>query len=210
MIQRVRIDDVLWSSSGMAGREGQKFQKYVKWARDADLYVVPNILCQELDRFPETKEWLRIELLEDRLTGLDLHGWDHGPYRGRGTQEIVEHLDKALTWFMDSYSIQPIRWVTPHGADSPEIREAAGLCGLIVETTEPPVIDQKVADGKLKQTRSLDFLNDAIIMTHWWERGLALYRITQSIKHGSVDRAIDETKESLDSKSWEICWDGWK
>jgi hypothetical protein len=209
MIDRVRIDDVLWASTGMAGKEQQKFTKYVNWCRDADLYVVPNILCQDLDRFPECKEWIRQEYLEGRFTALDLHGWDHGPYKGRSTEEISEHLDQAFAWFDEAFDTAPIRWVTPHGADSPEIRRAAAEFGLIVETTAPPVIDQKAADGKLKQTRSLDFLQDAVIMTHWWERGLALYRLTQCIKAGSVDRAIDETRDSLDKKSWRICWESW-
>lgn len=193
----------------MAGKEFQKFKKYVNWCRDADLYCVPNILTQDLDKFPEAKAWLQIELKEGRFDTLDLHGFDHGPYAGRSVGEISEHLDKALTWFEAEFDLVPIRFVTPHGANSPEIQEAAAKFDLIVETCDPPVIDQKVADGQLRASRELTFLDDKIIMCHWWERGLALYRITQSIKHGSVDAAIAETKNSLSAKDWGICWKNW-
>jgi hypothetical protein len=102
-----------------------------------------------------------------------------------------------------------MRWVTPHGANSPAIQDAARRYGLIVEDTREPVIDQKKADTILRQTRRITLLNDRVIMVHWWERGLRLYRIARILQHEDVEVAIAESKRELDEKSWKICWDGW-
>jgi hypothetical protein len=87
------------------------------------------------------------------------------------------------------------------------MRESAAKYGLPIETCEDPVIDQKAANGELFRTRSLDFLKGKIIMSHWWERGTALYHITQAIKHGGVAEAIKAS--DLDPKSFKIIWGSW-
>lgn len=205
VISRVRIDDMMWQTGNpdMAGKEMQKFLKYVNWCRGADIYVVPNVLCQDIQRFPEA-----VEMLDD-FDQVDLHGWDHGPYGDRSYGEICVHLEQAMEWFDKNTNHTPIRWVTPHGANSFAIKMAARKFDLVVETCDPPVIDQKEADGLLKRTRRVSDLDGKVIMAHWWERGLALYRITQILKAGSVDQAIIDTKSTLDKKSYGICWDGW-
>lgn len=209
MIQRVRIDDTLWCSSGMAGVEPRKFVKYVNWCHDAQVECCPNILCQELEKFPDTIDFLKGRLREERIS-LDLHGWDHGPYQDRSVSEVEEHLDKAMNWFVEHFDWLPLRWVTPHGSDSPAMREAAAKYGIPIETCEDPVIDMKVADRCIRETGDISFLDGKIILSHWWERGLALYRVLNCLKHGGVPQAIAATKETLDAKSFRICWDGWK
>lgn len=206
MIQRVRIDDMMWKTGNpdMAGKEMQKFTKYVNWCRDASVYCVPNVLCQDIQQFPEAVEML------SEFDQVDLHGWTHGPYGNMDLDEVCQHLELSLEWFEKNTTHSPIRWVTPHGANSWAIQGAAQQFNLVVETCEWPVIDQKVADGMLKETHDLNALDGRVIMSHWWERGLALYRITQALKAGSVGAAIDATKETLDAKSYEICWKGWR
>jgi peptidoglycan/xylan/chitin deacetylase (PgdA/CDA1 family) len=192
----------------MEGQEHRKFVKYVKWCYDAGVECHPNVLCQELEKFPETLDFLKNELTEGRIS-LDLHGWTHGPYQDLPVAEIEEHLDKALDWFAINLAWVPLRWVTPHGSDSPAMRDAAAKYGLPIETCEDPVIDQKVASRLIRESRSIDFLDGKVIMSHWWERGLALYRVTQCLKHGGLDEAIEENKHTMDVKSYNKCWNGW-
>ena len=206
MIQRVRLDDCLWVSSGMAGQEHRKFVKHVEWCKDAQVECSPNIIVTELAKFPETIEYLREELEKENVS-LDLHGYDHGPYQDRTVAEVDEHLEKSIEWFDKTLDWYPIRWVTPHGSDSPAMRESAAKFGLPIETCEDPVIDQKAADGILYRTKSIDFLEGKIICSHWWERGVALYHITQAIKYGGVAEAIKES--DLDPKSHKIIWGSW-
>jgi hypothetical protein len=192
----------------MAGQEERKFKKYVKWCTEAGIPCHPNVLCQELEKFPETMEFLNTEMGEGRVS-LDLHGWTHGPYQDLSVAEVDEHLDRALDWFAETFDWVPIRWVTPHGSDSPAMRESAAKFGLPIETCDDPVIDQREAAGILRTTRSLDFLDGKIIMAHWWERGLALYHLTRSLQYGGVDEAIEATLESLGPKEHGKVWEGW-
>jgi peptidoglycan/xylan/chitin deacetylase (PgdA/CDA1 family) len=133
----------------MKGRELQKFTKYVTWCDDANVYCVPNVLCQDIEAFPEA-----IQMLND-FEQVDLHGWDHGPYGDRSYEEICEHLEQAMAWFYKNTNHTPIRWVTPHGANSRAIQDAAAKFNLIVEDTTLPVVDQKVMDKKLRETHDL-------------------------------------------------------
>lgn len=205
----VRLDDVLISSEAMKGKELQKFQKYVNWCVDAGVEVRPNILCQSIQQFPEAIDWIKEQLDNDVFLNLDLHGWDHGPYADRDTDQITAELDKAFEFMWNTFGVVPCRWVTPHGANSGHIQLAAKKFDLIVETTEDPVIDQKVADRMLRDEVAVEFFTDKVIMAHWWERGLSLYRLTQCWHHGRIITAIDETRKTLSEKDHQICWKGW-
>ena len=210
MISRVRIDDVLVQTSDakIVGRELQKFQKHINWCIDAGLYVVPNILCQDLAKFPDCIAYLREQKNEGVLDTFDLHGWDHGPYDTRSFKTVLEHLKLGIDWIETNLEVTPFRWVTPHGSISRVMEDAADVVGLVIETTVVPVIDQRAADGELKRTKDLTFLDGRVIMSHWWERGLALYRLSKCLQYGSVQAAINATKGEL-GEDWFKCWNGW-
>lgn len=207
---RIRFDDVLWKSSDpkMAGREMQKFVKHINWCQNIDVPLTPAILCQDIEQFPESITWLR-EKTEEGIIYPDLHGVDHGPYAPRSQAEVEEHLDKAQEWFKQHLGVPAIRWVTPHGADSPAMQAAADKFDLVIETTGFPVVDQKVLDTKLRETRDLELLNGIVIMCHYWERGLRLYRIARIIEHQSVEAAMEATRSELSVKDFKICWNQW-
>jgi hypothetical protein len=209
--RRVRFDDAIWATGDkqITGKEVQKFIKNVNWCVGMNVPLTPAILCQEIEKFPEGIEWIR-QKCEEGLLYPDLHGWDHGPYGDRSQVEIETHLDQSCEWLRKHFGRPPIRWVTPHGADSPDIRAAARKFHLLVETTADPVMDQKRVDTLLRQTRDLSFLTGKVIMNHWWERGLRLYRIGKIVQYQSVDEAILATKAELDEKSYRICWNGWE
>lgn len=210
MIERVRFDDCLWVTSDpkMRGRELQKFTKYISWCKDLPCQLSPAILCQDIEKIPGGVEYVR-KGTEEGLFYPDLHGFDHGPYGSRSQAECEEHLEQAFEWFDANLGVVPIRWVTPHGANSPEIQAAAGKYNLVVEDTRYPVIDQKEADNALRKSRNSNVLNGLVIMAHWWERGLRLYRIARILQHGSVDAAMATTRGELEERDWRICWSGW-
>lgn len=209
MVQRVRIDDVMWSTSDktMVGKEVQKFQKYVRWCQNTNITVVPAILCNDIEKFPECIVWLKDEIEKGKLVSCDLHGWEHVDYGSMSLFEIREHLEKALTWFETVKLPLPIRWVTPWGANSPAMQQAATEFDIIIEDTTHPVIDQAVADSQLRITRDPDILKDKVLMCHWWDRGLRLYRICQVLYYNSVAEAIAHS--NLSAKDKAICWKGW-
>jgi hypothetical protein len=205
---RIRFDDAVTPSVEFTGKELQKFMKHIEWCLCTDVLLTPAVLCQATEEVPGAIEALR-RSTEEHIIYPDLHGWDHGPYQDRTLAEVCEHLDRAQGWFQHHLGVPAIRWVTPHGSDSPAMREAAAQFDLVIETTADPVIDQKVLDTKLRQTRDLRWLADKVVMVHWWERGLRLYRIAQIINHQSISGAIDATRSVLRAKDHAICWSGW-
>jgi len=207
---RIRFDDAITNSSDskLQGREVQKFFKNVNWCLNLDVSLTPAILCESINQFPDGIDLL-YKMTKEETIFPDLHGWDHGPYAIRTQKEIEEHLEKSLEWFKDYLGVLPIRWVTPHGANSPEIQAAANKYNLVVETTDFPVVDQKVIDRQLRETYDLNLLNGKIIMNHFWERGLRLYRIAKIIKYQSVEEAMTATRKELNEKEYNICWKNW-
>jgi len=206
---RIRLDDAITSSEEFTGKEVQKFFKHIAWCLGTGVLVTPAVLCQATEEVPGAIAALR-ESIDEGLIYPDLHGWDHGPYQDRSLAEICEHLDNAQEWFRRHMGVPAIRWVTPHGSDSPAMREAAAQFDLVIETTDAPVIDQKVLDTKLRDTRDLRWMEDKVVMVHWWERGLRLYRIAQIINYQSISGAIEGTRAELRAKDHMICWSGWK
>jgi hypothetical protein len=207
MLKRIRFDDVLWSTSDkkIKGKEFAKFKKHIDWCNSVYITLTPAILCQSIEEHPECIEYVKEET---RLGNMypDLHGWDHGPYETRTVDEIKQHLDLSIEWFDKNLGVTPIRWVTPHGSNTVAMQDAAREFGLIIEDTDYPVIDQKELDTHLRVTKDLSVMDDRVLMVHWWERGLRLYRIARIIKYGSVASAVKNTKTELDAKSWKICW----
>lgn len=214
MLARIRFDDVLWQSGDpkLDGKELDRFKLHLKWCQDLDVILAPNIICTELQKFPAAIEFLNNAVTNDERMTLDLHGWDHGPYAPRTEDECMEHLERSLAWF-DKHleGVTPTRWVTPHGAYTRAMENAARRAGMTIETTADPVVDQREADKILRVTRDLSKLNDKVIMVHWWERGMALYRIVQIYKHGDVHRAVMASTEDLEDSAHKACWGkGWE
>jgi len=211
MIDRIRFDDVLWQSGDtkLHGKELDRFKMHIDWCGGIDVPLTPAVLCQEMDEFPEGIVYLK--QLIDQGVVMDLHGWDHGPYAPRTQDEVESHLEQSFEWFEENLQTTPVRWVTPHGANSRSMINAARKYNLTIETTEDPVVDQREADKILRVTRDLSKLNGKVIMVHWWERGNALYRIAQVARHGTVDRAIMASSADMDERALSQVWGkGWE
>jgi hypothetical protein len=206
-IERIRFDDILWATGDpkVKGKELQKFKKHINWCKDIDVPLAPAILCQDIEQFPECVQYIK-EQTGEGVMHPDLHGWTHGPYGDLSEEEVSEHLDKALTWFDANLGVMPIRFITPHGANSHAIQAAAQEFGLIVEDTSYPVIDQKAADSQLRETGDVSILDDRVLMVHFWEKGLRLFRIAKIIQFGNISEAIEASKVDLNEKEFKICW----
>lgn len=211
MVARIRFDDVLWQSGDakLKGKELDRFRMHIDWCAGIDVPLTPAILCQEMDEFPEGIVYLK-QLIDQGMV-MDLHGFDHGPYAPRTQEEVESHLEQSVEWFDTNLGVTPVRWVTPHGANSRNMINAARKFGLTIETTEDPVIDQREADKVLRTTRDLSKLDGKVIMSHFWERGSAIYRISRIIQHGTVEKAIMASSAEMDSKSLNNVWGkGWE
>jgi peptidoglycan/xylan/chitin deacetylase (PgdA/CDA1 family) len=187
---RVRFDDILVPSEPFNGRELKQFKKHHNWCLEAPhlFYPTAAILCSEIQQFPEAIEYIRGELDAHRLY-VDLHGWQHIDYATLSQEEIEEHLEKSFEFFLKTFNCLPVRWATPWGARSPEIDQACRKFSLIPEGVTLPVVDQGQAMGKVKEMGSIDCLQGKVIMVHWFERGLKLFRIVQTGIHGSWEEA---------------------
>jgi len=183
---RIRTDDVLVASDAMKGVEFQKWRKHHQWVLEAPeyFYHVAAILCQDIQNFPEAVEYIRQEVAEGRL-GLDLHGWEHIDYAKLSQEEIEPHLEQSFEFFLKTFNCLPLRWATPWGANSKSIQKAARKYSLSVEGVTDPVIDQGQAAQIACQANRIDPLLGKVIMVHFWERGLKLFRIIQCAKLGS-------------------------
>ena len=209
---RIRFDDAIIPSSDpkFKGKELEKFAKNVNWCGRIyrSVPLTPAILCQDIERIEGAVAYIE-RTTKEGIIYPDLHGFDHGPYATRTQEEIEEHLDQALGWFHCNIGLPPIRWVTPHGADSPAIQAAAAKFNLVVESVHYPVVDQKRLDTRLRESWDMDLLENIVVMNHWWERGLRLYRIARIIEHQGVLKAIDATRSELSKEDHKICWSGW-
>jgi hypothetical protein len=203
---RIRFDDAIWANG--EGNAVQKFTKNVNWCLRTNVPLTPAVLCESSNEFPDGITWM-YEKTREGIIYPDLHGWDHGPYHERTQVVIEEHLDMAQMWFQTNLGVPAIRWVTPHGSNSIAMQAAAAKYGLVIETTEAPVVDQKVLDTQLRQTENLHLFDGKVIMVHYWERGLRLYRMARIIEHQGVEEAMEATRSELSKKDWGICWNNW-
>lgn len=200
-IIRVRFDDVLVQSKPMKGQEFQKFKKHHKWCLEATevFYPTAAVLCSEIQQFPEAVEYIRSELDEGRLY-IDLHGWEHIDYAKLTQDEIEEHLEKSFDYLLKTFRCLPVRWATPWGANSEAIQNACRKYCIAWEGVENPVIDQAAAVARVRNTKTVESLRGLVVMVHWFERGLKLYRIVQAAKYGGWDEAAAAHPEHFTEK----------
>ena len=189
---RVRFDDVLVNSGPMDGREFQKFRKHHQWCLDVPgvFYPTAAILCSEIQAFPEAVEYVRSELDAGRLY-VDLHGWEHVNYADLPLETIEEHLEKSFEYMLKTFGCLPVRWATPWGANSDDIQLACRKYAILWEGVKNPVIDQGPAMSTVREAGTIECLRGKVIMVHWFERGLKLYRIAQTAKYGTWEAAAE-------------------
>jgi len=120
---------------------------------------------------------------------VDLHGWEHIDYTKLSQEEIEEHLEKSFDYMLDTFGCLPVRWATPWGATSDAILAACRKYCIAWEGVTHPVIDQGEAAKIVKETGTIECLQNRVIMVHWFERGLKLYRIAQTAKYGTWEEA---------------------
>jgi peptidoglycan/xylan/chitin deacetylase (PgdA/CDA1 family) len=120
---------------------------------------------------------------------LDLHGWEHIDYGQLSPEQLDEHLEKSFEFMLATFKCLPIRWATPWGASGENIQAACKKWGLIWEGVADPVVDQGHADKLVREKGTLEPLKGKVVMVHWFERGLKLFRIVQIGKHGTLEEA---------------------
>jgi hypothetical protein len=197
---RVRDDDVLTHSSGMGDAE-KKFRMVHEWICEVPdtLIHVPTVLTTELQKFPDTVEFMRQETAEGRMLP-EIHGTTHKNYADLTSSEIVLELDECKEWIFKNLGHKATKFYTPWGAGADaagaHIKGAATSIGLKLVTTE----NTNAMSGKkgvcyaLKTGRDISYLEGDEIFLHWWENMTRLRRIVDVIKYGSWEEAAKSSK----------------
>lgn len=190
----VRIDDVLVHSGkrgSFQGREFARFKQIHGWLSAAPKIIEhrPAVLVKEIQAFPEAIEFVKDETKHGRMVPV-LHGLEHIDYGRMPKAAIKYHLERSLEWFDSALEFRPTIFATPWGADSPAIRDACAEVGMVAETTRGTLTPAEVC-AHLRKGTSFFELNGAVILEHWWQKGLRLWRIAQAAKHGSWEAAAE-------------------
>jgi peptidoglycan/xylan/chitin deacetylase (PgdA/CDA1 family) len=189
---KLRNDDVLVDSGGgkYAGKEFERFRFIHEQIlrTEGKMIHYPAIVCEELAKHPECLEYVREEVANGRMRPY-LHGWDHAEdWTKKSEDEIRDMLIRCDDWFWDNLETEYDVWATPWGARSEKATKVAGKLGIETQSTRP-TIDIKEA-GKLVTTYgNADRLEGQIILYHWWQRGLSLFKIVECLVYGSVEKA---------------------
>jgi peptidoglycan/xylan/chitin deacetylase (PgdA/CDA1 family) len=190
------MDDVLVHSEPMKDLEFQKFRKHHQWCLEAPklFYPIAAVLCKEIQDFPDAIAYIRSQLDEHKLF-VDLHGWEHIDYTKLTQEQVEEHLEKSFDFMLNTFNCLPIRWAPPWGGISEAMQQACRKYSLTLEGVTNPVIDQGDAVAMVKKHGTIECLQGKIIMVHWFERGLKLYRIIKTGVHGTWEEAAKAEPE---------------
>lgn len=187
MTIRVRDDDVLLPSSSTDDPFG-KFSKVHRWICEVPDHVmhVPTILVTEIQQFPQAIEYIRTETAEGRMEP-QLHGLEHIDYGKLDYQEVCNHLNICRDWMINNLGVNPTRFMTPWGASQPHLHAAAAACDyeLVDCSRIHKLAGRNGVVDRLRSGESPDYLENDEIFLHWWESGLRLKRVLETIKHGS-------------------------
>jgi len=166
----VRDDDVLLRSSG----HHNSFKRFKRVHEiickvPTRLLHVPTILTEEIQDFPEAVDYIQFETKYGRMRP-ELHGYQHVDYGAMTKAEIIDQLEKAFDWFVDTLGYRPNKWYTPWGASQPHLHEVAKDLGLkLVDCSKTHKlkgrygVKQLLADGQ-----STSYFEGQEIIMHWW------------------------------------------
>lgn len=189
-ILRIRDDDVLVSSSGFKDVP-TRFRQYHSWFEPAygKVLHVANILCGDIQQFPEAIEFIQEEFKLGHLE-VQLHGWRHDRYHNMSFDEVVNSLKACQDWMGKTFNAEPSIWYTPWGSKEPHLFEAAKECGLeLRDTSNVHKPGEMLSALRRPEIYSFDKLNEKEVLTHWWERGRRVERIIACYLHGGYLQA---------------------
>jgi len=199
---RIRIDDVMWNSSGWdRERAIRRYRNRCNWLKkDRDnISHVAAIIVKDIQEYPETIELVKSGLNEGSLSP-QLHCWEHVNYDDLTEFTITEHLEQSLDWFSKTLNFQPTIWITPWGSSgTPIMHTIAARFQLEIESTrfciEPPhAVKLCIEHG------NTNILHNQTVMDHWWKRGNHIPRIVEISRHGSYAAALEYDKENRKEK----------
>jgi len=193
----VRVDDILnQTRSKFKGKELDRFKFINKMINETNgkLIHYPTILCTDIEAFPEAIEYIKEETKQGRMIP-QLHGWEHKDYVNYSSDKIVEMLDKSIAWFQNNLDTEFTIWATPWGGDSQVAREACEWMGITLQTTNNTLTPGDTL--RAVRGRVADQVPYRIILHHWWDRGLNLFRLCEVFKHGSW-----EVAKEADTRGW--------
>ena len=199
---RVRVDDVMWASSGWGRDQAiRRYKNRCNWLKKdpENISHVAAIIVKDIQDYPETIELLKEGLAENTLSP-QLHCWEHIDYDKLTEQEITEHLEQALNWFSTTLHFQPTIWITPWGSTgTTAMHNVAARLHLEIESTRFCIEPPHAAKLSIEHG-STAILHGQTIMDHWWKRGNHIPRIVEISRHGSYAAALDYDEENRKKK----------
>lgn len=199
----VRDDDVLIGSSAHSDPLA-RFKMIHGWITETPgLLHVPAILKHHVIAegspgilgFPGAIEYIREETQEGRMRP-EIHGLEHVNYAALDKDVIAAHLREMKDFLFETWDVEATKWYTPWGANAPHLYEAASEeflelvdCSKINKLRGRHGIIQRLKDG-----HGLDWLQEDEVFMHWWEGGVHLRRLVETVKHGSWEAAVEANK----------------
>jgi peptidoglycan/xylan/chitin deacetylase (PgdA/CDA1 family) len=194
----VRNDDILNDTSAdkFKGKEYDRFQFIHKMIMqtNGELVHMPTVLCTEIQAYPEAIELIKEEVRFRRIEP-QLHGWEHKDYVHLTHDEIRDMLNKSQDWFIENLETRFDTWATPWGGTDYQAVEVCEELGITLQTTD----DTHTPGQVLRQVRGGNgyLYEGSVILHHWWDRGLNLFRLCEVLKHGSWEAA-----KAVDERGW--------
>lgn len=206
---RIRNDDVLFKSKGWTD-PAERFRQVDGWMAVSDNVIhVPAILVNEIQDFPDTIKMIRDETAKGRMMP-EIHGLMHIDYAKVGLprekidnprkvdftifspEEIQAHLDEVRShlryckdWITHNFGRAPRIWYTPWGASEPTLHQAAREEGLLFVGTDRTVTIKEGCRKLREGHMTVEQLDGCEFFTHWWDRGLAIWRMSLATAAGS-------------------------
>lgn len=195
-ILRIRDDDVLVNSSGFKDIP-TRFKQYHSWFKPAygKVLHVANILCYDIQQFPESIEFIKEEFKLGHLEP-QIHGWRHDRYHLMSFTEVVDNLRRCQEWFATTFNTNASIFYTPWGASESHLWEAAATVGLeLRDTSNTHKPGEMLSALRRPEMYTFDKLNEKEVLSHWWERGQRIERIISCYVHGSYLEAKNNEPE---------------
>jgi peptidoglycan/xylan/chitin deacetylase (PgdA/CDA1 family) len=179
----VRDDDVLLPGSRQKDPLTRFIEVHEIIAEAGALHSL-GVLCGEIQHYPGAIDYIR-EKLHAHEMDPQIHGWAHRPYHTFPTHRIVHHLNLCIDFFDEHWMLQPTKFYTPWGGDSPELREACEITGLeLVDCSN--ILQVKTVRTHPKGWRGKGKTGDVTLFIHWWEYGTGRLRQALEILNDST------------------------
>ena len=161
----IRDDDVLLG-------EFAKFKRvHDKICRSPRLMHRPAIVVSDIQKFDDGMLLVEEETKEGRMLP-EIHGLEHIDYAKIPFIEIKTHLYTCVEFIENKFSYTPLKWYTPWGADTEEMRRASKEVGLELVNCENrnKLRGEDSVWDYMKQGNDMSYIEGQAVFMHYWDK----------------------------------------